>query len=223
MDVYLEIGHSRVFAIAAGWPGWCRGGRSEATALQALRSYAPRYARVMRAGRLSFPASALTADFNVLGRVAGTATTDMGAPDVALPGDDRPVGEAELRRFQRSLRACWRALDAAAEAAAGQALSKGPRGGGRDLAEIVAHARGADELYLGRLGGKPPANPPADPAAAMALTRQTILDTLVLSAQGQLPARGPRGGLRWGPRYLVRRMAWHDLDHAWEIEDRAAA
>ena len=22
------------------------------------------------------------------------------------------------------------------------------------------------------------------------------------------------------PRYFVRRLAWHDLDHAWEIEDR---
>ncbi|CAN5828742.1 hypothetical protein BH20CHL8_BH20CHL8_11020 [soil metagenome] len=25
----------------------------------------------------------------------------------------------------------------------------------------------------------------------------------------------------WTPRYFVRRAAWHVLDHAWEIEDRA--
>jgi hypothetical protein len=25
---------------------------------------------------------------------------------------------------------------------------------------------------------------------------------------------------RWPPRYVVRRAAWHVLDHAWEIEDR---
>jgi hypothetical protein len=24
----------------------------------------------------------------------------------------------------------------------------------------------------------------------------------------------------WPPRYFVRRVAWHVLDHAWEIEDR---
>lgn len=26
----------------------------------------------------------------------------------------------------------------------------------------------------------------------------------------------------WPPRYFVRRSAWHVLDHAWEIEDRAS-
>ena len=26
----------------------------------------------------------------------------------------------------------------------------------------------------------------------------------------------------WLPRYAARRIAWHVLDHAWEIEDRSA-
>jgi hypothetical protein len=26
--------------------------------------------------------------------------------------------------------------------------------------------------------------------------------------------------VHWTPRYFVRRMAWHELDHAWEIEAR---
>ena len=26
---------------------------------------------------------------------------------------------------------------------------------------------------------------------------------------------------KWPVRYLIRRMAWHVLDHAWEIEDRS--
>jgi hypothetical protein len=25
----------------------------------------------------------------------------------------------------------------------------------------------------------------------------------------------------WLPRYAARRIAWHVLDHAWEIEDRS--
>jgi hypothetical protein len=47
-----------------------------------------------------------------------------------------------------------------------------------------------------------------------------ILDALASAARGEVPTQGPRGGTRWTPRYFVRRMAWHVLDHAWEIEDR---
>jgi hypothetical protein len=50
--------------------------------------------------------------------------------------------------------------------------------------------------------------------------RQDILLALSASARGEIPERGPRGGVRWPPRYFVRRIAWHELDHAWEIEDR---
>ena len=35
-------------------------------------------------------------------------------------------------------------------------------------------------------------------------------------------AGAPQSGeKRWPPRYAARRMAWHLLDHAWEIEDRS--
>jgi hypothetical protein len=40
-------------------------------------------------------------------------------------------------------------------------------------------------------------------------------------ACGEPVRTGPRGGVRWTARYYVRRSAWHVLDHAWEIEDRA--
>ena len=30
----------------------------------------------------------------------------------------------------------------------------------------------------------------------------------------------PIAGRKWPPRYAARRIAWHALDHAWEIEDR---
>jgi hypothetical protein len=50
--------------------------------------------------------------------------------------------------------------------------------------------------------------------------RQDILKGLAAAAAGEIPEHGPRGGVRWPPRYFVRRSAWHVLDHAWEIEDR---
>jgi hypothetical protein len=31
----------------------------------------------------------------------------------------------------------------------------------------------------------------------------------------------PIAGKKWPPRYAARRIAWHALDHAWEIEDRS--
>jgi hypothetical protein len=51
-------------------------------------------------------------------------------------------------------------------------------------------------------------------------TRQAILNALEVALKGELPEQGPRGGIRWPPRYFIRRSAWHVLDHAWEIEDR---
>jgi hypothetical protein len=41
-DVYLEVGAKRVFACSVDWPGWCRSGRDEATALQVLLDYGSR-------------------------------------------------------------------------------------------------------------------------------------------------------------------------------------
>ena len=42
--VYLEVGTKRVFACAVDWPGWCRSGRGEENALEALATAASRYA-----------------------------------------------------------------------------------------------------------------------------------------------------------------------------------
>lgn len=66
-----------------------------------------------------------------------------------------------------------------------------------------------------------PEHEAADLNEEMRLTRQAIMDGLAASARGDIPERGPRGGARWPARYFVRRVAWHVLDHAWEIVDRA--
>ena len=54
IDIYLEIGKKRTFAGAIDWPGWCRSGSDEESALQALFDYGPRYARVLRSSQLGF-------------------------------------------------------------------------------------------------------------------------------------------------------------------------
>jgi len=219
--VYLEIGKSKTFAGVIHWPGWSRSGRDEGSALQAVFEYGPRYARVLRAARLGFRAPADASAFAVIERLEGNATTDFGTPGVAPSNDSTPVGDVEVRRFQALLRACWRALDAAAKAAIGKELRRGPRGGGRDLEGIIQHVLGGDASYLAQLGWKFKQREDDDPDEELGRTRQAILKALVSAARGELPVRGPRGGIRWTPRYFVRRVAWHVLDHAWEIEDRA--
>jgi hypothetical protein len=221
IEVYLEIGQTRTFAAALDWPGWCRSGRDEASALQALYECGPRYARVLQTTRLPFRAPSDPSAWDVVERQTGNTTTNFGAPNLALPRDTQPIDPAELERWQAVLNACWHAFDAAVRAAGGQTLRKGPRGGGRDVAKIVEHVRGVDASYLSSLGGKLKPSDEDEPNQALAHIRQAILTTLVAAARGEVSARGPRGGVRWTPRYFVRRLAWHELDHAWEIEDRA--
>jgi hypothetical protein len=229
MDVYLEIGKKRTFAGAIDWPGWCRSGRDEEAALQALVDYGPRYARVLHSTQLGFHAPPDTLAFAAVERLEGNATTDFGAPSRIPSSDTRPVDDGELGRFQALLEACWHAFDAAVQAAIGKELRKGPRGGGRDVHGIIEHVLAANAGYLSLIGWKfkkDQAGQAAGSSSERSLdeqlrrTHQAVLDGLAAVARGELPVRGPRGGVRWPPRYFVRRVAWHVLDHTWEIEDR---
>lgn len=219
IDVFLETGKKRTFAGSVAWPGWSRSGRDDASALQALLDYAPRYARVIHTAGLPFEVPANTAVFAVVEQLPGSATTDFGAPDAVLAADALPVDGAELERLKAILQASWRTFDTAVDAAGGRELRKGPRGGGRDLDRIVQHVLEADLAYLPRLNRRfKPAGD--DSQAQLAETRQAILEALDAAVVDGLPESGPRGGKLWTPRYFVRRVVWHALDHAWEIEDR---
>jgi hypothetical protein len=220
IDIYLEIGKKRTFAGAVEWPGWCRSGRNEESALQALFDYGPRYAHVLEPAGITFTVPGDPADFAVVERLEGNSTTDFGAPAAVPSADARPVDASELERYQDVLMACWAAFDGAVEAAAGRELRKGPRGGGRDTEGIIQHVLGAELSYLKTLGWSVEANEAADLEEALRVLRQAALEGLAAAARGELPTRGSRGGKRWTPRYFVRRAAWHVLDHAWEIEDR---
>ena len=223
IKVYLEIGKKRTFAGAIDWPGWCRSGRDEESALQALSGYGERYARVLRTSKLGFQAPADVSSFVVTERLQGNATTDFGAPGMAPASDSEAVEEDELHNLEKSLKACWRAFDASIKTASGKSLLSGPRGGGRQLEGIIEHVLGSTEGYLSQVGWKYKQDAKARQDQQFAQTMQASVDALKASARGDIPARGPRGGVRWSARYFVRRVAWHILDHAWEIEDRIVA
>jgi hypothetical protein len=219
IPVIVEAGSKRVFASAADWPGWARSGRDEKAALEALVSYAPRYAAVVSRTRLGFVSPVDPAALRVVERVRGNATTDYGAPGAPAKVDATAVGPADLARLQQLLTAGWRAFDAGVDAARGQTLRAGPRGGGRSLSAIVEHVRDAEAGYLSGLGW-PIKGSPGD-RDRLERTRAAVLEGLAASARGEIAAKGPRGGRRWKPRFFARRLMWHALDHLWEIEDRS--
>jgi hypothetical protein len=220
IGVYLEAGNKQIFACAVDWPGWCRSGRDEKLALQALFAYGPRYEQVLHNAKIEFQSPADLSRLTVIERVTGNATTDFGTPAIVLDVDKGPVGPTELWRWRMCLPAYWRAFDDAVEKATGRELRRGPRGGGRDLDKIVEHVLEADRAYLKRAGWQARVEGARNSREGLDRTRQEILRALESSAAGELPEKGPRGGMRWPARYFVRRVAWHVLDHAWEIEDR---
>ncbi len=195
--VGLEVGRTWVFATALDWPGWCRRGKGEHAALDALVDYSGRYAAVVGSGFVPGMPS-------VVGRVAGNATTDFGAPGRAGPWDDEPLDPPEAERLTSLVVACWGAFDAVA-AGAPTELRKGPRGGGRDRDPIAEHVREAERSYGRKLCAAIPARTPWP-------EQRTVL-------AGLMRAGAPDG--TWTVRYAASRIAWHVLDHAWEIEDKS--
>jgi hypothetical protein len=207
--VYLELGKHRVFASAAEWPGWARSGKDEKMALEALALASPRYAAVARAARIPF---APAPGFEVAERLPGDATTDFGAPSAIAKAESKRLTKKEAGRLSALVSAAWTVFDRAVETAP-PSLRKGPRGGGRDRDAIVDHVLGAETSYARKLGLRLK-QPEASDAGAVRDHRNAIVAGLRAGTKGVtengLPAR-----------YLARRMAWHVLDHAWEIEDRS--
>jgi hypothetical protein len=209
--VYLEIGSKRAFASAADWPGWCRAGKHEQAALEALAAYAPRYAPVPGIAHIPFPPKA-SDSFEVVERLPGNATTDFGAPGAIAKAESRRLTAKETDRLLALLEACWTALDRVV-AKAPESLRKGPRGGGRDRDKMFEHVLGAESAYAHGLGLKLP-QPDFRDARAVRAFRKAILEGL--RAPGKEEAR-------WPAPYAARRTAWHALDHMWEIEDRSTS
>lgn len=200
LRVYFETGKRWVFAGALDWPGWCRRERGEEAALDTLLEYAGRYSEAVGA-------AVPTGSVEVVGRVATrSGMADFGAPGAVGPWDDEPISARELRRHLGLLEASWAYLDGVA-AVAPAVLRKGPRGGGRDREAMLRHVQEAERAYSPKVGCRVP------PRTPWAEQRKMVLEGL---------RRAPDGS-SWPVRYTIRRMAWHVLDHAWEMQDRGSA
>ena len=199
--VYLEIGSKKVFACSTDWPGWARAAKTEEEALEALAAYAGRYRPVAEAAGVRFPKSAGD-DFDVVEKVKGDATTDFGAPSQWIAADDNPLTKAQAERLASLVEGAWTVFDRVRKTSPAE-LRKGPRGGGRDRDKIVAHVVDAEGAYFRKVGVKE--------------GRAAFLDALRAAREAQPELRTKS----WPWRYTARRVAWHGLDHAWEMEDRS--
>jgi len=198
--VYIERGSKRVFACSYDWPGWCRTAKDEAAALALLADYVERYRTVVTEAGLSLPKTAT--EFDVVSRIKGDATTDFGAPHKPAPGDKDPLTPKQADRLAGLVEASWRVFDNVVSGAPAS-LRKGPRGGGRDRDKMVEHVNAAEHAYSRAIGVRHIKDPAEIRAAIIDIIRTRPTDT------------------KWPIRYAARRIAWHVLDHAWEIEDRS--
>ena len=211
LAVVLETGDKRVFASAADWPGWARSGKTDAAAIEALLTYASRYAPVAKLAGFELPGSI---EVDVVERNEGGAGTDFGVPSRVTDGDAREVSKADAERLAAIVEAAWTTFDRVAAGAPAE-LRKGPRGGGRDRDKMVGHVMGADSAYAREIGLKAKELDFGDRAAYESL-RAEMLDVLRQPSDGS-----PLAGRKWPARYAAHRIAWHALDHAWEMQDRS--
>jgi hypothetical protein len=211
LTVIVESGTTKVFASALDWPGWCRAARNEEAALEALATYAPRFAPVAERAGLAFP-STIVDTFEIVERVRGDATTNFGAPAVPAQAEFAKVTAARAARLSTVVAAAWATLEEIA-AVTPPELRKGPRGGGRDRDKMLDHIVGAETAYARKLGVKM-RQPAFDDAAAVGELRGAILAVIGAPSAGPVVEKG------WPAAYVARRIAWHALDHAWEMQDR---
>jgi hypothetical protein len=192
--VCVELTPKQAVASALDWPGWCRAGRDEGAALEALADYAGRYAPVAAQAGVSFPA---TVAFDIIERVPGGPAAAFAAPECRRPfpqvtaeAERATVTPAAARLLAGLVTAVWATFDQIADASPAE-LRKGPRGGGRDRDQIIGHVLGADTAYARKLGIKH-TQPATGPAIGVLREAIAAVVGALRTAHWSYPTAGPR-------------------------------
>ena len=213
IDIGEEVAQKKTFVWAVDWPGWCRSGKDRDLAIEAFVAARGRYAKVARRAGLELP-HVETDDLHVVESVGGGGGTEFGVPSTITKLDRRRATKADAERLASLVEAAWVIFDRVAERSPAE-LRKGPRGGGRDRDKMVGHVIEADHAYAREIGVRLPEPSFADRDAVEA-ERVAVLDALRQPSDGL-----PLADRKWTLRYAARRIAWHALDHTWEMEDRS--
>lgn len=220
MRIVIEAGpkQKKYVAYARDWPGLERNGTSADAAFLHADSYRSRYEVIAERAGLgeeyrAEPVSSIVLEYE------GTPSTDFWGISFAHSEFDHvPLSTAELERQVALLEACWAEFDDIALRVSPE-LQKGPRGGGRDRDHIVRHVLAAEIDWVKRLDIRPDLHEIV-PADARRLFRAQIVDAIRdLHSQGIGESRA-KGGPYWTHSFLIRHMAYHVMDHGWEMEDK---
>jgi hypothetical protein len=217
LRVILEVGKKRrVVAGAMDWPGLDRWGTSEDNAIEKLLSYVPRYAAVAARAGLA-KGFARARDVEVVERVPGSSSTDFwGIAHVPSQVEREILATKDLERRLDLLKACWSYFDDVATRIPGELLP-GSRGGGRSRDQIVRHVYVTEPEQMTRKVEVRTEREAVLTPDGLAAHRRATLDAIRAYNAAGKPAR------TWPIQFLLRRIAHHVMDHAWEMEDRDPA
>ena len=203
----------RWVSVAADWPGFERGGRTEDEAVEKLARYVPRYLPVAERARLGSELAAQT-EVDIIGRYPGTGSTDFwGISFAPSPLDREPFDAPTFDRQVRLLHAAWAEFDETAARVSAE-LRPGVRGGGRSRDRIVRHVlanEGGD--FSKRVQARSEVE---DLGKRNGLAKHR--DRFVEAMRAWYREGKPLGN--WTIPYLLRHTAYHVLDHTWEMQDR---
>jgi hypothetical protein len=203
----------RWVAVAADWPGFERGGKTEDQAVERLAHYLPRYLPIAKRARLGSEFVTQT-DLDIIGRYPGTGSTDFwGISFAPSPLDREPFDGPTFDRQVRLLRAAWAEFDETVNRVSAD-LQPGVRGGGRSRDQIVRHIlanEGGD--FSRRVNAKSEFEDLLSPAGLAHHRDRYVKAMRAWYAEGK-----PLGN--WTIPYLLRHTAYHVLDHTWEMQDR---
>jgi hypothetical protein len=219
MSVRTVVDHGpkdkRSVAFALDWPGWSRGAKTPALALETLEAYRARYRPVAALAGMAEELDA-AGPLEVVEDKVGTGSVDFwGISFSPAAAETEPMAEADLERGITLLRACWAFFDDVA-ARVSPEMRKGPRGGGRDRDRIIRHAiRTESEDFAKQVGLRIPEYGAMEPGALGPYREEYVAAMRAYNVGGV-----PKRMRSWNLPFLVRHTAFHALDHAWEMEDK---
>jgi len=215
LRVTLEVGpkDKKVVAVSPDWPGLERGAKTGETAIETLRSYLSRYARVAKLAGMDAEFAAI-ASVDVVEHYQGTGSTDFWGISFAFSSiDGQQMSRERLDRELTLMQACWTFFDDVRGRVSAE-MKRGPRGGGRDRDRIVRHVLGAEQDWAKKVGVRTPDDEVVTDEAGLKTYRDAYCTAIRTFHSAGKMARN------WPLRYLIRHTAYHTMDHAWEMEDK---